>query len=141
MPKAPSGAVMIIARTATDSTILPQGRPIASGTEPIAAWTVALGRYAIIQNSRSFKFRGVCSIHRNTPAARNASARKTVSYTHLATYIVMVLQEDVKWNQQIFLYHIKLKPRIKDLLSIMQVLVRDCLEFPRTCLLYTSRCV
>ena len=44
MPMAPSGAVMRMASTATDSTICPQGRPMASGTEPMAACTVALGR-------------------------------------------------------------------------------------------------
>ena len=44
MPKAPSGAVMMMASTATDKTIFPQGRPRDNGTEPMAAWTVALGR-------------------------------------------------------------------------------------------------
>ena len=44
MPSAPRGAVIKIASTATDSTILPHGSPIASGTEPIAACTVAFGR-------------------------------------------------------------------------------------------------
>lgn len=37
MRNAPSGAVIIIASTATDSTILPQASPAESGTEPIAA--------------------------------------------------------------------------------------------------------
>ena len=41
---APSGAVMTMPSTATDSTMLPQGSPAASGTEPMAACTVALGR-------------------------------------------------------------------------------------------------
>lgn len=44
MPIAPSGAVIRMASTATASTICPQGRPRASGTEPMAACTVALGR-------------------------------------------------------------------------------------------------
>lgn len=56
---APKGAVIKIATTATDKTICPQGNPSASGTEPMAACTVAFGMYAIIQNSRSFRFRRV----------------------------------------------------------------------------------
>ena len=44
IPSAPSGAVIIMAITATDSTILPHGSPAARGTEPMAAWTVAFGR-------------------------------------------------------------------------------------------------
>ena len=44
MPMAPRGAVMRIASTATERTIWPQGRPMAKGTDPMAAWTVALGR-------------------------------------------------------------------------------------------------
>ena len=44
MPMAPSGAVMRMASTATESTSRPQGSPMASGTEPMAACTVALGR-------------------------------------------------------------------------------------------------
>ena len=43
MPNAPRGAVIRIARTATVRIMLPEGRPIAKGMEPIAAWTVALG--------------------------------------------------------------------------------------------------
>ena len=39
MPIAPSGAVISIANTATESTICPQAKPIAIGTEPIAANT------------------------------------------------------------------------------------------------------
>ena len=54
IPIAPSGAVIRIARTATERTICPQESPIAIGTEPIAAWTVAFGRYAITVNRRSF---------------------------------------------------------------------------------------
>ena len=37
IPNAPSGAVIIIASTATDKIILPQASPAARGTEPIAA--------------------------------------------------------------------------------------------------------
>ena len=44
IPKAPTGAAVTIAITATDKTIFPHARPAASGTEPIAACTVALGR-------------------------------------------------------------------------------------------------
>lgn len=44
IPNAPSGAVNKMARTATDSTMGPQGSPIARGAEPMAAWTVAFGR-------------------------------------------------------------------------------------------------
>ena len=43
MKKAPSGAVIKIAKTATVNTIFPQAHPIAKGTPPIAACTVALG--------------------------------------------------------------------------------------------------
>ena len=39
-----TGAVMTMPSTATDSTMLPQGSPAASGTEPMAACTVAFGR-------------------------------------------------------------------------------------------------
>ena len=44
IPAAPKGAVIRIAKTATDRTIWPQGNPIARGTDPIAACTVAFGR-------------------------------------------------------------------------------------------------
>ena len=37
IPIAPSGAVISIARTATESMIFPQGKPSDNGTEPIAA--------------------------------------------------------------------------------------------------------
>ena len=43
IPKAPRGAVITIARTATDNTRFPQDKPIARGTEPMAACTVAFG--------------------------------------------------------------------------------------------------
>ena len=44
IPTAPSGAVMRMDNTATVSTKLPQGSPIAKGIPPIAACTVAFGR-------------------------------------------------------------------------------------------------
>lgn len=74
MPSAPIGAVMRIARTATERTSCPQGSPIASGTEPIAACTVAFGRYAIIQKRRSFRLKGVPIRQIATPAARKRRA-------------------------------------------------------------------
>ena len=40
-------------KTATVNTICPHSSPAVKGTEPIAAWTVALGQYAIMQNKRS----------------------------------------------------------------------------------------
>ena len=74
MPIAPSGAVSKMASTATESTRFPQGRPIASGVAPIAACTVALGRYAITQNSRSFFVSFVPATQRHTPIERMTSA-------------------------------------------------------------------
>ena len=44
IPIAPIGAVTRIASTATESTSCPHGRPRLSGTDPIAAYTVAFGR-------------------------------------------------------------------------------------------------
>ena len=41
---APSGAVMRMPRTATDRMMFPHGSPMESGTAPMAACTVALGR-------------------------------------------------------------------------------------------------
>ena len=43
MHSAPKGAVIKIATTATVNTIFPQDNPIARGTPPIAACTVAFG--------------------------------------------------------------------------------------------------
>lgn len=63
----PRGAVIIIPKTATDKTISPQGRPIESGTEPIAACTVAFGRYEIIQNIFSLNFKFVPIKQKYTP--------------------------------------------------------------------------
>lgn len=44
MAKAPRGAVTRMATTATVSTSCPQPNPMARGTPPMAACTVALGR-------------------------------------------------------------------------------------------------
>ena len=73
MQNAPSGAVSKIAVTATANTILPQDNPIANGTPPIAACTVAFGIYAIMQNILSFIVSLVLIKHKNTPAIRNTS--------------------------------------------------------------------
>ena len=59
---------MMIAITATDSTIFPHASPEAKGTEPIAACTVAFGRYAITQKARSFHDRFVFATQSNTTA-------------------------------------------------------------------------
>ena len=59
MPNAPSGAVIRMDSTAMDRINLPQGSPRESGTEPIAAWTVAFGRQEITQNKRSLQLRFV----------------------------------------------------------------------------------
>ena len=53
MQIAPNGAVMRIDNTATVNTVCPQANPIVKGIAPIAACTVALGVYAIMQNSFS----------------------------------------------------------------------------------------
>ena len=78
MPKAPSGAVIIIAITATESTIFPHGNPAAKGTEPIAACTVAFGRYAITQKALSFADRFVFTVQ-STPKDRKISATKIIA--------------------------------------------------------------
>ena len=44
MPIAPSGALIRMDNTATESTISPQASPMLSGSEPMAACTVAFGR-------------------------------------------------------------------------------------------------
>ncbi len=59
--------------TATESTIFPQASPAASGTEPIAACTVAFGRYAATQNILSFSVREVPAVHMTTPIDLNIS--------------------------------------------------------------------
>ena len=79
IPNAPSGAVIIIASTATDKIILPQASPAARGTEPIAAWTVAFGRYAITQNILSFILSLVFIVHIKTPAVLKINAIKIIT--------------------------------------------------------------
>ena len=64
IPIAPSGAVTRIESTATERIRPPQGRPIASGTPPMAACTVAFGRYAITGNNRSRRSSAVPSRER-----------------------------------------------------------------------------
>ena len=53
MQIAPNGAVIRIDNTATVNTVCPQANPIVKGIVPIAACTVALGVYDIMQNSFS----------------------------------------------------------------------------------------
>ena len=50
MQIAPKGAVIRIDKTATANTVCPHLNPIVRGIAPIAAWTVAFGVYAIMQN-------------------------------------------------------------------------------------------
>ncbi len=56
---------------------LPEGTPIASGTAPIAACTVAFGRYDIEQKAFSFLFKSVLIREIFTPIILNRSAVKT----------------------------------------------------------------
>ena len=49
---------------------------MASGIPPMAAWTVAFGIYAIMQNVRSFLFKPVFKRQKNTPTIRNTSTPK-----------------------------------------------------------------
>ena len=79
IPNAPNGAVMIIAITATERTIFPHGSPAANGTEPIAACTVAFGRYAITQKALSFKVRLVYTVQSHTPNDRKINAAKIMA--------------------------------------------------------------
>ena len=60
-------------KTATVNTICPHPSPAAKGTEPIAAWTVALGQYAIMQNKRSDFANDVFNKQINTPSILNKS--------------------------------------------------------------------
>ena len=64
---APSGAVINIDSTAIDNTNEPQESPTPRGIPPIAACTVALGKYANIVNSLSFLLSGVNSSANSTP--------------------------------------------------------------------------
>ena len=70
---------MNIAHTAIVRTVLPQASPIASGTEPIAACTVAFGRYAITQKALSFADRFVFTVQSSTPKDRKISATKIIA--------------------------------------------------------------
>ena len=63
-----------IPTTATESTIGPQVNPKDRGIEPIAACTVAFGRYAMMQNKRSFTVSCVPKRQIETPIALNTSA-------------------------------------------------------------------
>ena len=63
MRSAPVGAVINIAHTATVSTVSPQLSPIARGTAPMAAWTVALGMYEKAEKIRSFLLSIVLNRH------------------------------------------------------------------------------
>ena len=74
---APKGAVTKIAKTATVNTISPHANPMESGIVPIAACTVALGVYAIAQNTLSFLFKSVFSKDMATPLIRNINANTT----------------------------------------------------------------
>jgi hypothetical protein len=66
-PIAPSGAVIKIANTATVKIVLPAATPAARGRAPIAACTVAFGKYAIAQKIRSLTFSFVFTRQTKTP--------------------------------------------------------------------------
>ena len=68
MRRAPRGAVTTIESTATERMREPDDSPIASGTPPMAACTVALGRYEKTVKRRSFRFRAVPERERMTPS-------------------------------------------------------------------------
>ena len=78
---APRGAVKRMAATAAVRTIFPQDSPMESGTEPMAACTVAFGVYAIMQKSRSFFVSLVPARLKNTPAIRKSRAPKIAATT------------------------------------------------------------
>ena len=79
MPRAPSGAVTRIPTTATESTIGPQDKPIAKGTEPIAACTVAFGKYAMMLKSRYRWESDVPETEKTTPMERKRRAKTIMS--------------------------------------------------------------
>jgi len=56
---APSGAVNSIDRTAMARIISPDLTPAASGTAPIAAWTVAFGQRRLLINYLAAELRGI----------------------------------------------------------------------------------
>lgn len=76
MKVAPIGAVRMIAKTATLKMMLPASTPAAKGIEPIAAWTVAFGVYAIAEKMRSFAFSFVPETARKTATIRKTNAAK-----------------------------------------------------------------
>lgn len=71
---APKGAVIKIDKTATVNTVCPHASPIASGTAPMAACTVAFGVYASMQNIFSLLVSSEPSRQSHTPAMRNSKA-------------------------------------------------------------------
>ena len=77
MAKAPNGAVIKIANTATVNTILPQESPMERGMEPMAACTVAFGIYANMQKRRSRICNFVPNRQTNTPNIRNPITPKS----------------------------------------------------------------
>lgn len=76
MSNAPNGAVIRIASTAMVKMICLDANPIANGSGPMAACTVAFGVYATMQKSRSLIFSCVLSRPMNTLAIRNIIAPK-----------------------------------------------------------------
>ena len=58
---------------------MPHGSPAANGTEPIAACTVAFGRYAITQKTRSFTERSVFTVQSSTPKDLKINAIKIIA--------------------------------------------------------------
>ena len=83
---APNGAVSKIDTTATVKTISPHANPIAIGIVPMAACTVALGVYAIAQNSRSFLFNSVFISDNETPTILKISAAITNIITTMPAF-------------------------------------------------------
>ena len=67
IPIAPIGAVINTLRIAIACIISPPATPIWRGIDAFADWTVAFGRYAIIQNILSLKFKLVPTKAINTP--------------------------------------------------------------------------
>lgn len=89
MQIAPNGAVMRIDNTAAVNTVCPQANPIVKGIVPIAACTVALGVYAIMQNSFSCRVSLVFIKDIATPDILNAKApiiNKTANIPAAAAY-------------------------------------------------------
>ena len=76
MPKAPRGAVIKMANTDIVKMSSPAGSPIARGTQPIAAWTVAFGRYAIKVKVFSFESKSVPIKLSQVPIIRIPKAKR-----------------------------------------------------------------